>query len=145
MVGSNIFRWTYGSDGLDTGLIVLILIVLEIEMFKKYKFEVDLMDDENLLGIIIPCNSGIIYRNQVGGVRCIQAEAEGAFMPLYETKGPPHHDNCGTIDPDAFDDYFSSQISLRSWRVDRSVYSLEAWVHIISGEERGIFTYANCD
>jgi Family of unknown function (DUF6210) len=33
-------------------------------------------------GIIIPCPSGIVYRNQTSGLRCRQDSLEGTFVPM---------------------------------------------------------------
>jgi hypothetical protein len=112
---------------------------------------VDLLDDATLLGIIVLCNSGVVYRNQVGGVSCLQEEAEGAYIPIEQlnTFLPPHRDgNCGGINADDFDSYFyefDSNSPLKGWRVDRSKPSIEAWVYVTNGIHKGIFTYTNCD
>lgn len=120
-------------------------------MENNLKIYVDLLNDATLLGIIVLCNSGVIYSNQVGGVFCLQEEAEGAYIPVEQLKTflPPHrNNNCGSIDADDFDEYFSecdSNSALCGWRVDRSKHSYEAWVYVTNGMHNGIFTYSNCD
>lgn len=110
------------------------------------KYDVYLLDDDELLGVILLCNSGVVYHNQVGGVMCQQEQAEGALIPFDQLKTfkPPHDNyNCGGINSDEFDEYFEE--SNQDWRVDRSRHSVEAWVYVTDGTHKGIFTYSNCD
>ena len=35
-------------------------------------------------GFLIPCNSGVVWQQQTGGIMCYQVFMEGVFIPLHE-------------------------------------------------------------
>jgi hypothetical protein len=41
--------------------------------------------DSDEVGIVIVCNSGIVWTNQSGGTTCADPEVEGIFVPLFSS------------------------------------------------------------
>src|SRR3954463_7829900 len=93
--------------------------------------------------LILECPSGVIYRNQVGGVLCWQAEVEGVLAPF--EGNPAHVDQVQRLlcdhprkltaeIADAIDTLLSSDLATRFVRVDRTRLSesMEAWVYVIA-------------
>lgn len=44
--------------------------------------KVSLLMHDNFLGVVRPCESGVVFSNQAGGTACAQPEIEGIFLPL---------------------------------------------------------------
>jgi len=124
-------------------------------------------------GLIILCQSGVVYQNQTCGYACIQRTAEGVLVPLLDiplaTKMCPLYVSFDNLDWDSKSgisqtravevDGLLSQWSYTSRiRVDRSYLddSAEAWVYVTVtpddtveysgfGECKGILTWPNSD
>lgn len=119
------------------------------------------------LGLIILCNSGVVYSNQVGGVSCMQFSEEGILTiieddieyvrnGLFEiTKDYPTY---LTLDHADKIDLLFSQHSCASYiKVDRSRISesMEAWIYVDVeecmfpingfGKSKGVLTWSNSD
>lgn len=52
-------------------------------MGKKKKVEIFMC---TTVGIIVPCKSGVVWSNQVGGTACFHPEVEGIFIPLPDNR-----------------------------------------------------------
>jgi hypothetical protein len=46
------------------------------------RFELWRCDDVEHFGMIVPCKSGVVFTNQVGGVARFHPEVEGVYVPL---------------------------------------------------------------
>jgi hypothetical protein len=58
--------------------------------------KVELWDLQNFMGVIVPCQSGVIFSNQTGGIDCFHPEVEGVYIP------PPYFGK----EPDCLYDYW---------------------------------------
>jgi len=99
------------------------------------------MPDEVML--LVEHASGVVYRNQVGGVICWQAEIEGVLAPINLGQDiverimglpyPPGHHVTAEI-ADALDAALASDPGGRYLKVDRARLheSLEAWVFVVA-------------
>ncbi len=101
------------------------------------------------IGLIIKYPSGVRYSNQVGGVACLQWEAEGVYVPLYNDIIPQEQmlrdhftghkwkgacfNGIDTETADYIDDILQANITTRFIRVDRNRLdeSVEAWIHVL--------------
>jgi hypothetical protein len=116
--------------------------------------------DHDGIGLIIKCETGVIYSNQTGGACCMQPEQEGAFVPvgthvdsatgllistendlLEYFQGPPWFGSGASTgltndDADAIDRILLPQSRISQIIVDRGKLreSHEAWVHVLLGE-----------
>lgn len=133
------------------------------------RFTIDLWDNESL-GLIIACKSGVTYTNQVGGYACHHPEIEGVFAPLPGSinekleaffTGPKWNGRCyDEIDEETanFIDALLREVDLASSLcVDRERLgeSCEAWIWVkISmnsllwlglNEGAGVLTWENSD
>jgi len=108
-------------------------------------------------GVIIPCRSGVIYTQQVGGIACLHPEVEGVFVPLCSFKGDrdklmeglskifydKYECHCykGITEEDA--DYLDKVFRKAKYpfKVDREKLreSVEAWLYIVI--TRDVVTY----
>lgn len=99
------------------------------------------MPDQVML--LVEQASGVVYRNQVGGVTCWQAELEGVLAPLeinqadveriMRLRYPPGHGISAEI-ADVLDAALAGQPGARYLKVDRARLheSLEAWVYVVA-------------
>lgn len=98
------------------------------------------------LMLVLEHRSGVIYRNQVGGVTCWEAELEGVLAPLdlgdkdveriMDFSYKPGH-GLSVENADAIDAILAANPPTRHVTVDRDrlAESLEAWVHVIVATE----------
>lgn len=111
-------------------------------------------------GLIIPCNSGVVYSNQTGGTSTLYPEVEGVYVPLHDGMenqkdelrtyfvGPKWRGHCDDgIDEETasyIDTVLQKTFVTRTLKVDREKMkgSHEAWVwvNIINTENGDIFT-----
>ena len=121
-------------------------------------------------GIIMPCSTGVIFTNQVGGHSCNHPECEGLFIPLDDGVGRPtrhvfqqHFKGSWatlTEEDASVVDGALQKGNLGFICADRTKLSdsVEAWVHVVvnlkaastfsdfdSGFNRGILTWQNSD
>lgn len=120
------------------------------------------------LAIIIKCQSGVQYLNQVGGYACIQAQQEGVLAPLEDIghvmlaglgKLTLNETSLSEEQADQIDEVLQNYYGRLFLRVDRELLelSMEAWIHIVIGDdafldeldgfagEKGILTWENSD
>ena len=101
------------------------------------------------LGLIVNCESGVIYTNQVGGYATDHPWMEGAFIPLQDEEidqqtmlyeyftGPKWRGHCyGGIDEetaDFLDEVFARSLSTSCLKVNRAKLNRceEAWIHVL--------------
>lgn len=105
------------------------------------------MPDDIML--IVECPSGVIYRNQVAGVTCLQAEVEGVLAPFAVNRALvdqimalPYEDTPSLTNEiaDVIDTALASDLAMRFVRVDRKRLSesFEAWVHVIAVTQEAV-------
>ncbi len=127
----------------------------------------------NQAGLIILCNSGVVYQNQTRGVSCMQRCAEGVLVPLLDipcdTRQCPLEADLMSIDwsiiaslnptiADQIDEFLHKRIPTEGLSVDREQLHLseEAWVYVDVepreaaeyfnfGKCKGILVWANSD
>jgi hypothetical protein len=96
--------------------------------------------------LIVECDSGVIYQNQVGGLVCFQAEQEGVLAPLdvspeitqlvEDHKFAQGRQGIDMEAADLLDGIFRSNRALSFLSVDRTRLeeSWEAWVYVRIGD-----------
>lgn len=105
------------------------------------------------IGVIINFPSGVIYSNQAGGTSCLQPEAEGVYVPLFNQVNDQEkklydyftdpkrmwfgsakisEDDADFIDKILGESVFTSFIKVDRDRLDDSH---EAWVHVAIGTQ----------
>lgn len=94
------------------------------------------------LCLIVPCPSGVIYQNQVGGNVCWQAEMEGVLAPLDDFDNalaqlegydfPTGGQGISVATADFVDRILASSRTNRFLSVDRTRLGecWEAWIHV---------------
>jgi hypothetical protein len=107
---------------------------------------IDLACIPNEVMLLVEHVSGVVYRNQVGGVTCWQAELEGVLAPIDVSRAnverimglpyPPRHGITAEI-ADALDEALAGQPGTRYLKVDRARLheSLEAWVFVVAATQ----------
>ena len=50
---------------------------------------IDLSGQERFFGCLVPCKTGVLWTNQVGGIANVHPEVEGFFVPLPSCWEPP--------------------------------------------------------
>ena len=94
------------------------------------------------LGIIVSCNSGVVYVNQTGGTACFNSEMEGVFCPLLDesetlveklTHLTINKKHISDEDANEIDAILLGNPDTRFIKVDRSKLkqSWESWLHVV--------------
>ena len=100
-------------------------------------------------GVIIPCESGVVYTNQTGGHGCLHPQCEGVYAPLFDEsvdiEGELYdffyngkkwqgwcHDGIDEETADVVDSILQKSAHTKGLRVDRArlAESHEAWIHV---------------
>lgn len=100
------------------------------------------------LGLLILCESGVLYTNQAGGVSCMQPSEEGMLALIEDDykmnsslyKIARHLKNAVGLteeDADFIDNVFRNNTSTSFLTVDRDrlANSMEAWLYVIIGDQ----------
>lgn len=108
--------------------------------------KIDLFDCSNILGLIINCESGITYTNQMHGVCCRHPEIQGVYIPISNKtllnilEGKLINYSLGLTEKiaDELDDLFEIYFKNFVIRVNREKLdkSGEAWVYVTFQEQK---------
>lgn len=104
-----------------------------------------LWDIPHTIFVVLECESGVVYQNQVGGVVCWRGQQEGALLPfdvpesfvsaLQQLPFPQGIQGITVEVADAVDALLQRESSTRTVRCDRARLqeSWEAWIYVRVG------------